>query len=145
MIELSVVEALFISSGFTILGAVIGALIGALATVFSARLSAERHRLYEESARFRSEFVYEIEKLRPANQDVFRIIDEQAMARHRRATILFEPWVRGSKIKAFQRAWDAYEREVGTKAPGSIDNRESECKTALARINSLLSFATHKG
>lgn len=141
MIELSATEAFFIGFGFTITGA----LIGALGTIFSARLTAERHRLYEESARFRAEFVDEIHELRVASEDVFKIIDDEAMARHWRAKILFEPWVPRHKFQAFQQAWDAYLRGVKTKAPGSINNRKSECDMALSQIESLLSFATYKG
>ncbi len=141
MIELSATEALFVGSGFTLAGA----LIGALATIFSARLSAERHRLYEESARYRAEFVEEIQRLRAANEDAFRIIDDGAMARHRRAKILFEPWVPQRQCQEFQQAWDSYERGIKTKAPGSLDNRKAECDMVLSQIESLLSYATHKG
>lgn len=141
MIELSAAEAFFISSGLTL----VGALIGALATIFSARHSVERQRLYEESATFRAEFVDEIQKLRTAGEDAFTIIDARAMNRHRRAKILFEPWVSRENFLSFQDIWEAYEKGIKTKAPGSIDNRKAECELALSQIESLLSFATYKG
>lgn len=83
--------------------------------------------------------------LRAASEDVFRIIDDGILARHQRAKILFEPWVSRKNFKSFQHAWATYESGVKTKAPGSIDNRKTECDLALSQIDTLLSFATHKG
>jgi len=141
MIQLSATEALLVGSGFTI----IGALIGALATVFAARLAAERQHIYENSAKFRAEFVDEIRKLRTANEDVFRIINDETMDRHCRAKTIFEPWVACSRLKAFEKSWEDYECSIKTKAPGSLDSRVSECESTLSDIDRLLSFATHRG
>lgn len=141
MIELSATEAALMGSGFT----VVGALIGALATVFSARLAAEKQHIYTESAKFRSEFLNEIDRLRMANEDAFNILTDEVILRHRRAKTMFEPWVSGRKLVAFNQAWNSYERGIKTKAPGSVDNRARECKAALAQIEELLSYAQHRG
>lgn len=141
MVEISATEAALISIGFTVLGA----LIGALATVFAARMAVERQQLYVESAKFRAEFVEEIIKLRSAHEDAFRILSDEAMAKHKKAKVLFEPWVPHCQAKGFDEAWSSYERDVKTAAPGSLDNRKKECDVVLSQIESILLFATHRG
>lgn len=141
MVQLSATEAAYISIMLT----AVGALIGAFATVFAARLSVERQQLYVESAKFRAEFVEEIIKLRSAHEDAFKILSDETIAKHRKAKVLFEPWVSCCKAKSFEDAWSSYEKSDKTAAPGNINNRRNECDMALSQIKSLLLFATHRG
>lgn len=128
-----------------VLFTLIGGLIGALSAVFSARLTAEKQQLYVESAKFRADFVEEIIKLRSGQNDVFRILDDEIMAKHQKAKVLFEPWVSTCNCKAFNAAWSDYESIIKTKAPGNVGNRRSECDAALKKIEHLLSYAKTRG
>jgi hypothetical protein len=139
MFELSASDAALWGFGFT----VIGALVGALAAVYSARITAYRQHLYEESAKFRSSFVEELIVLRHANEDAFKVISEGVLAKHQKAKVLFEPWVPKRQRSAFDSAWNEYSQSLNTVAPGSLINRKSECSASLARLEKLLAFARH--
>jgi len=145
MIQLSADDAAILGAAFTLIGAVVGGLIGALATVFAARLAAEKQQLYVESAKFRAGFVEELIKLRSGQEDVFRIIDDGVMAKHKKAKVLFEPWVPRCKYKIFCAAWSDYESSIKTSAPGSINNRRPECDSAIVKIENLLAHAKTRG
>ena len=145
MVQMSFDDAAILSATFTLIGAVIGALIGALATIFAARLTAEKQQLLVESAKFRAAFVEEIVKLRSAQEDAFRILDNTAVIKHEKAKVVFEPWVRPGKLNAFSNAWIDYERLIKTVAPGNMDNRKKECDSAVDRIEKLLAFAKGRG
>lgn len=72
MIEITPSQAAIFSIAFTMAGA----LIGALASVYAARLAAEKQQLYVESARFIGAFVHEIIGLRKASSDAYEIVDD---------------------------------------------------------------------
>jgi len=141
MIELTESQAAVYGVVFTM----VGALIGALSSVYAARLSAEKQHLYEQSARFIKEFVSEIILLRKAADDAYKIIGSSNIDRHKKAKVLFEPWVKKKELKSFHKAWDEYEHGIKTIAPGSLDNRKNECNDALKQIEKLLSYARTKG
>lgn len=141
MIEFTTSEAAIWALAFTL----IGALIGALASIYSARLSAEKQQLYVESGKFIAEFINQIVELRKADEDAFKIINDEVLARQHRAKVRFESWVENRKLKAFHDAWYEYQTSLKTQSPGSLDRRKSECEAVLAQIDKVLSYARTKG
>ena len=120
MIEITESQAAIFGIAFT----VIGALIGAIASLYAARLTAEKQQLYVESAKFIVAFIGEIIALRKAQEDAYNIISDSVIAEHNKAKVRFEPWVTKSKITSFNETWSKYESSIKTQSPGSIDNRK---------------------
>lgn len=141
MIELSTSEA----AVWTIVSTAVGALIAAWATLYAARFTAHRQRLYEESAKFRAAFINEIIGLRLADEDAFKVLSDEVLARHEQAKVLFEPWVGKAELSTFHAAWREYAESVKTVAPGSLNNRRNECLVQLERLENLIAFARHEG
>jgi len=141
MIELTQTQAVTIGILFTI----VGALVGALASIYAARLTAEKQQLYIESAKFIEAFISQVIALRKANQDAYKITSDEVITTQHKAKVRFEPWVEKKQIKSFHESWHKYEQSIKTQAPGSIDRRKAECDVALKQIEDLLSYTKTKG
>jgi hypothetical protein len=130
-------QTLWFGAAFT----VIGALIGALATLAAARLTWQRQSFNEAAAVFRAAFVEEMYRLRRGNVDAFLVLTDEALARHERAKIIFEPFLPSRARAALERDWKEYFNSPKTAAPGSLHNRPAELKEALRQIEALLRHA----
>lgn len=128
----------------TLIGALIGALITALATLITARVIWRHQHYNEAAARFRAAFVEEIFHLRKGEVDVFHILTNEALTRHERAKIIFEPFLSHSERDSLDEAWTQYIQALKTVAPGSITNRPGELKGALSQIERLVRTAQPK-
>jgi len=125
-------------------GVAVGALIGAGATLFAARLSWQRFQYNAAAARFRSAFTAEIYRLRKANEDVYKILNEEAFERQAREKIIFEPYLSTKESCELEDAWQQYTLAVRSHAPGNIDQRKTDNRQALERIERLISVAKPK-
>ena len=129
---------------FTLAGVALGALIGALATFFAARLSWQNSRYNIAAAEFRSAFTHEIYRLQSANEDVYKILSDDAFERHEKAKIIFEPHLGKRGQAKLEAAWREYRHGIRSKAPGSVDNRRIENQAALRRVKRMLEIAKAK-
>lgn len=127
-------QVAWLGAAFTVLGA----LIGALAMLVAARFTWQRQHYNEGAAIFRAAFVEEIYRLRNGNEDVFRVLTDDVIARRERQKIVFEPFLCRSEVRALNQAWKRYVDSGRTTAPGSLDNRPGEIQQALALIDQLL-------
>ena len=132
------------SEYFTLAGVALGALIGALATLFAARLSWQRFRYNEAAAKFRSAFTHEIYRLRKGNEDVYKILSDDAFEMHEKAKILFEPHLRRRSREKLESAWQEHRQAIRSRAPGNVDQRKIDNQEALERIERLLEVAAAK-
>jgi hypothetical protein len=126
-----------IAGAFTLLGAV----VGAGATIFAARKTAQHQQEFVESSIFRAAFVDALIALRRMDTDVFAVLADSVLSEHERAKVRIEPWVSRDKLPDFANAWALHAQSLMTRAPGSLRNREEECRAAVGRIEVLLSFA----
>ena len=127
-----------------LVGVVLGALIGALATLFAARLSWQRFRYNEAAANFRAAFTPEIYRLRKGNEDVYKILNDEAFERQERGKIIFEPYLSNKQQEKLEKAWQHHRHAVRSRAPGNVDQRKKDNKAALECINNLLAVAKPK-
>jgi hypothetical protein len=130
----------FTNAVFTIIGALISGAVG----YFAARSTWRNVQFNEAASRFSEAFVSEIIALRKGREDVYRILTDEVLLQHERATVIFEPYLSKSDRELLQEAWRAYATATRTTAPGNIGNRKPECEAAIVQIERLLSFATQR-
>lgn len=125
----------------SIVGTLAGVYIGAIASVKSARITAKEQQHYIESSRFRSIFSSELADLHYGKDDVYKIITDEVIKKHRVAIVNYEAWVPKESISDFRNAFKEYENSYRTKSPGNIKNRQNECADFISKIENILSFA----
>lgn len=147
--NLSAYEIALIAGGFTI----IGTLLGAWITYRNALEIQKVAEFNKAAAEFRIAFIEEQRLLDPhsfadrASAGSVSSIIKNAIDKHERAMIRFEPFVCKSKIEEYKKAWKDYagdSKHFEQYSGGNIFEAQEKRALALSRINNLLKFANPK-
>ena len=135
--------------------ALLGALVGIIGTYFFSLRLLKDQRRQEAASRFREAFAPEAAKCKAKGEFRIKEVVAEALPRHEKAVILYEPFVKDSELMHFRSSWEKYcalneysnlndfapEPGIGNEGYiAEISEREQRANT-LSHINGLLKYA----
>ena len=86
-----------------ILAAILGAIVGFIGTYFTSTSLFSKQRKLEAASKFREKFSDEIAACKSKDKFSIKNVTVNAMLKHEKAVILFEPFLEKSKINDFSK------------------------------------------
>ena len=136
--------------------ALLGAITGFIVTYFTSSLLLQSQRRLEAASKFREAFSEEIARCKHPQEIKIKHILIEAMIKHEKAVILYEPFIEKSKKTDFKNTWNKYcelnmysnlnsfTPEAGLDKEGYIrEMSEKEQKeNSLAHLTKLIEYAS---